>query len=598
MNEVLSLHNMLNGGHLMWIWGTADAVMGIFVIFRLIGKQREKCELMQMIKRNPVLILFFVTFGTMIAISLLTVPYNWDSMSYHLARIAHWKQNASVAHYTTGELRQLTSPVLGEFVNLQVYIFWGKWNDSALNLLQTFSYVFNTVLIYGIGKKTGLSLKNCFIAMVLYISMPIAYAEALSTQVDEFATVWLLMFVYLALDFTDRKLEWNWKGVAEVFAIACTMPFGYLTKPSVLPGMLLMGVWILVANLRKKCNVRIIVPYMFCIVLISIILISPEVYRNIITFHAISSPQAGARQIVGTLNPFYLLINFMKNIADNLTNIYVYNGGAIISKGVFKMASILGVDINSPAIAEDGLEYIINTPQNYSHDSAGNPVIVISFLVLLLLFIFRRKKSQKGKIDQYFIYAGLAFILFACIVRWEPYTSRYMLSYMALLCPAVAGQIQHIENQSQMKYYIAVGFLYFFCVVDLYGLTNYHAEICYKQHQRARRSDGYFYYNEDAISSYNGLADAVIVGKYRTVGLEVPGGSYEYPIWAMLQNTHIQIESVLEEANVSSVYENSLFVPDCIIIIGQGEKAELMYHGTSYHVYQKISDDTFILTHE
>ena len=58
----------------------------------------------------------------------------------------------------------------------------------------------------------------------------------------------------------------------------------------------------------------------------------------------------------------------------------------------------------------------------------------------------------------------------------------------------------------------------------------------------------------------------------------MPGGSYEYPIWAMLQNTHIQIESVLEEANVSSVYENSLFVPDCIIIIGQGEKAELMYH--------------------
>jgi len=30
MNEVLSLHNMLNGGHLMWIWGTADAGDGDF----------------------------------------------------------------------------------------------------------------------------------------------------------------------------------------------------------------------------------------------------------------------------------------------------------------------------------------------------------------------------------------------------------------------------------------------------------------------------------------------------------------------------------------------------------------------------------------
>jgi hypothetical protein len=33
--------------------------------------------------------------------ALLAPPNNWDSMTYHMARVAHWKQNRSVDFYPT-----------------------------------------------------------------------------------------------------------------------------------------------------------------------------------------------------------------------------------------------------------------------------------------------------------------------------------------------------------------------------------------------------------------------------------------------------------------------------------------------------------------
>ena len=73
--------------------------------------------------------------------------------------------------------------------------------DSLLNLLQCCSYLFNGVLTYHMAKKINCSEKYCIIAMILFYSMPIAFAEALTTQVDVFSTLRMLSFAYLLLEF-------------------------------------------------------------------------------------------------------------------------------------------------------------------------------------------------------------------------------------------------------------------------------------------------------------------------------------------------------------------------------------------------------------
>ena len=102
-------------------WGAFDLVLvGILIINhrKQIRKVAFRIEICKMVKEKwqYVVIALFV-FGMLWA-ALKMIPYNWDSMTYHCARLFHWKQNQSIAHYTTSVTRQISSPVLAAFVNV------------------------------------------------------------------------------------------------------------------------------------------------------------------------------------------------------------------------------------------------------------------------------------------------------------------------------------------------------------------------------------------------------------------------------------------------------------------------------------------------
>lgn len=607
VTEGLSALKMLDERHLLFIWGILDIALVIYCTVLVRKRNADLHEILQKIQKmlrvyghpDAFTVSFLVLSVLMIILAMLTVPYNWDSMSYHLARIAHWKQNASVAHYVTGEIRQLTSPVLAEFVNLHVYILHGS-NDSALNLLQAVSYIVNAVVIYGICAKIGIRQKMRYMGMLLYLSMPIAFAEALSTQVDEFATFWLLAYVYLLLDYTggQRKAEWSADCMRQVVCMACCIAFGYLTKPSVLVGVLFFTMWMIGVMLRRKDNRKCMGIYAVCMIVTAGVLVLPEILRNLKTFHAVSAPIAGARQLAGTWNPLYLLINGMKNISLNLANIYLYHGDFLIGKIIFKLASIFHVEINDPSIAEDGREFFVTAAQNYAHDTAGNPVIVIGFLVLFLYFLIHQKEYKKNAREKgYILTAGLSFLFFCLIVRWEPYANRYIISYLALLCPVIMAIVQNIYEKSAVRGSVLCGLLVFVCLVDLYGLIYYHGNVCYEQESDSRRSDGYFVYKENSADEYTDLINTIDSLNIRELGVDIASDAYEYPIWAMLRDQKIRIESIAEPSNESAIYDDTSFIPQYIAMIEQGdERLTLSYHGAEYHLYRKVADDIWILS--
>lgn len=137
-------------------------------------------------------------------LAIITVPYNWDSMTYHLPKVAYWAENHSVAHYATTIYRQVGNPPLHEFISLDVYLLMGN-TDYLLNLIQCGAYLTNAWLVYEIAGKIGCSSKAAKVGMLLFCSTPIAFAEALTTQNDNLACLFLLIFVYELSDFLDRE---------------------------------------------------------------------------------------------------------------------------------------------------------------------------------------------------------------------------------------------------------------------------------------------------------------------------------------------------------------------------------------------------------
>ena len=132
VTEILSVFNALTMGTLWLCWGALDVIL---LVASIKGRMFKRLDHTGIAVSRYAVFCIAVAGGGILLLAFRTIPYNWDSMTYHLGRVVHWAQNRSVAHYGTHIMRQVFSPALAEFVNLHVYIM-SNGNDCLLNLLQ------------------------------------------------------------------------------------------------------------------------------------------------------------------------------------------------------------------------------------------------------------------------------------------------------------------------------------------------------------------------------------------------------------------------------------------------------------------------------
>lgn len=596
--QILSFNCGITTNNLRLFWVGIDLVLLIAIIV----KKRFAVESIHNLKKKVKDLwkdkFFFcmgIYFIIMLILAIRMVPYNWDSMTYHCSRLFHWMQNASVEHYATRIDRQVASPVLGAYINLHIYVITAG-SDFFLNLLQCTSYLFDGLLVYSISQKLGCQRKYCIMATVLFYSMPIAFAESLTTQVDNFAALWLLSFTYLLLDVLKREERLSFrKDIGKVVMLSLCVAFGYLTKPSVGIGMVVLVLWLLIVSILRKDSLFAVISLAGCAAIIIIVLLVPELLRNLITFHALSAPGVGARQLIGDLSKKHLLVNCLKNFTYNMPCIWIYDSGTLIRKCVTRFARLLDIDIDNPAISEDGREFSVHGAQTYGCDTAVNPIIVWLLLLSVLLILIKIRKAKnvnyKGVKFGYYVSATVAFVIFCAVLRWEPFVSRYMIAYLALLCPAIVLVIEWFERESQKSILWAKGIIYFVCVVEVIGLFSYHGQRCFS----GNRTDcsGYFAERGGIYDSYVAVCDYINQKEYKQIGLFIGGDTYEYPLSRMLMN-YERIEHVYVE-NDTGVYEDETFIPDVIIwIYGQGAPEQMDCHNEQYVQTMKAGDDVFV----
>lgn len=602
LTEGLSAVHAMRFRFLFMTWGLLDILLvGLFVLqwrraLLTMAAVRQTCGRgLQMLKKAPYDAILLLIGAAVLFLALATTPYNWDSMTYHLPRIAYWAQNRSVAHYATNCIRQISSPVLAEFVNLNVYILC-RGHDWFFNLLQAASYLTNAVLAGAIAAKLSCDGRFRFLAMLLYMTMPIAYAEALTTQVDNFAAVWLLFFVWRLLDYVDRKKAMRFDKIT-VFRVGtmglCTA-WGYLAKPSVCVGMAVFAVWLLFVCIRRKDRIRELAGIFVCALPWVAVPMAPEILRNFKTFGAYASPSAGAAQMVGTLQPAYLFVNMIKNISFNMPTSFVRNVETIFTQPAVKAAVLLNVELNAEAISENGGAYMLHEAGNYGCDTAVNPTVFWLFLICVLWTILRTGKNRWAEKERgYFWAAAVSFLLFCTILRWEPYVSRYMISYLALFCPLIAAGIRRVTvgRRRRPVRLCLVCFISLLCILQAYSLFQYHDDI---RKGRARtRPYGYFAMRWDELAVYAPLADEIRSKQYDEVGLRlIKADDFEYPFWEMLDGCRLEHVKVKNE---SAVYTDEDFVPDCVIWFGTLPKEPVTIGDRTYTKMTEFGTNQYLL---
>jgi len=78
-----------------------------------------------------------VVCGVLFLVAILSPPNTYDSALYHLSRVVHWAQNASLRPYPALFEHQLHMPIWAETDILHLRTLWG--NIRPAGLVQRFS---------------------------------------------------------------------------------------------------------------------------------------------------------------------------------------------------------------------------------------------------------------------------------------------------------------------------------------------------------------------------------------------------------------------------------------------------------------------------
>lgn len=593
--QILSKFQAITPKNLWLTWGIIDVLL-ILILWStkryiLVGKNSIESVISFVRKR----ILWFLFALVIVMIAVKTVPYNWDSMTYHMARVAHWFENQSIEHYATHINRQIGSPTLGAYINLHVYTMLGG-RDRLVNLPQCIAFLTNGIFVYGLAQKIGCIKKYCTMAMVLFYTMPIAFAEAFTTQVDNISTIWLLSFVYLLLDLLklEEKLLLNKYMIGKVILLSLCIGYGILTKPSVGFGFFIFCIWLLLVVIRRKDKIKAVLTYITMAVCILLAVFSLDFGRNIKTFDALLPSNVGQKQLVGTIRPHYLLVNGIKTFSFNLPSVWIYDSSDIILNVNSKIAEVLHVDIDDEAISEGGREYSVNNAKDYGHDTAVNPVVVILFLFSIYSYIrVNRKQGLYEVRNTFWLASAASFLIFCTLLRWEPFVSRYMISYLSLVCVAVCGQMQMFFEENECIGKDKAGYfaflLYFLSITEGLGLFMYHGDIALN----SSRYSGYFMNRKDIESDYREVVNAIDEKEYDSLGLILGADVYEYPLLVMLEDDmpihHVNV------ANSTNQYEDNAFVPEAILVLEYGEVDAIECHGARYQLVKNWGTDKYLL---
>ena len=606
MTELLSLFKLVNKTSIIAsiIIYNLVCVVCIFVSKRNVGKGTNNSN--NGLPDKKLIILLIIVSCLVLPFSQLMTIYHPDSLNYHLPRLYMWCQNRSVAHFATSDTRMIGSPPLKEFIDLWVYIIYGGIHEQLMNLTQLVAYIINILLVYSLAGFIGCKGKYKLLAAFAYAATPIAMVEAFTTQNDEFAAMFELIFAIFIIRFINESdsLKLSAVTIVRYIALISSIGFIYLSKPSGVFAVVVFTVWLLTSCIRRKEKLLTIIFWFISVALGSVAVIFPEVVRNIITYGQVTDPWQGPGQLALTFDPRLLLVNFLKNIGNNLIHILWFWLGKTWTFFVYFISHLLRVNADNELISEFGKEFSLRSIPVYSFDSAPNIILTIFMLVMCISGIAYvigclNPKNKKRVMLSYSVSAVISALLIFTFVKWEVATARYFIAYFALLAPALGLRIQSIAGEEDVTNKRKKAIRVLLCrtivvigILDIALVIMFQFFYVTKQFPLADKGRGYYVFSPQATYENQYCVLDEELRQYSSVGLVTYGEQWTYAALKVLDAHSDEIRFVLV-SNDSRKYESDSFKPEAIVFLGKipvDYQGEFTYNGSSYEKPKNLSD--------
>ena len=353
-----------------------------------------------------------------------SAPNNWDSMHYHLARVAAWHAQGSLGYFPTHNAIENVYPQNAELLVLWTISFLGR--DVLAALPQLLASLATAASVFVIARRLGYGRRASAFSGLLFPTLTIVALESVTTQNDLVEASFVAAAVALALGRT--RVETVLAGLALGLAAGTKFSFLYAVPALVAIGLLTLPK----RRLAELC----------CAGVAGFLLLGSYAYvQNIVET---GRPQGKAQQ-VSDLPPDLTFSGIASSIARTgyrLVDLSGFDPPAAITSHIAGAAKrtfhLLHIAPNPAASTTKGtFEFTYEANTAASEDSSafgplGFLLLVPLSLGFLVAWALRRTDRRHGAF-------GLALPLYVVALalgtRWNLYVDRFLVTPAALTLP-------------------------------------------------------------------------------------------------------------------------------------------------------------------
>ncbi len=570
LTEGLSLFHALAFVPLVVVWGLISSVSLAVIVRRWPGPLHLKKTFASFFRREglttAVLAGGMCSILLAIVVAALTAPPNtWDSMTYHMARVANWVDHRSVSDYPTNITRQLYMGPWSEFTITHLQILHGS--DRFANCVQYFAMLGSVVGVSLLAKKLGAATKGQLLASVFCATIPMGILQASSTQTDYVMAFWFLCFLSFTMDLIYATTPYP-RGAAML--VGGSLGLAALTKMSalVLAGPFLL--WATFALFRKR---RAGPVFQLAIVAAVALLINAgHILRNERTFGWPLGPRAETATYMNQIHtPAAMASNVIRNLAVEIGappgDEGILGGSLLTAK--LRIHELTGMDINDPRTTFLDTRFSFSPSLSMGEDDAGNPLhlLLAGFAVVVAMWNFRHNRPAA----LYSACLAGAFLVFCGYLKWQPWIARLHLPLFVGAAP-VFGLLLSRDVFRRVAPLVAMLLLF---VGSFYAAAGRERPLVGQATILSQPRANLYFANKGAIRDpYFAAAAKIAHGDPSRIGIITGVDDWEYPLRVLIRS-HLGNEVQFEHINVRNPSRNcppelppNRGTPEEIVVIG------------------------------
>lgn len=500
----------------------------VFAKFKLFFKELDKLSKL----------LFFALLGLIAFLffqGIVYPPNNYDSMTYHMARIPHWISNSSVMHYPTHIYRQIYQPPFAEFVILHINLL--SKSDLFSNSVQLFFLVFSVITLIGIMEQLGIDRKYNLVAAIFIITIPEVILQSTSTQNDIVVSYFILSAVYYGnICIRDKNIQ------SFVF-LGLSVGLAVLTKGTAYIFLAPLLVYIaikLLANLQKRLIWNsLLASLIFLCINFGHFYRNYELSDNLLGVNKIQTPE----EVINiNFSPVVITINFFKNIGLHVGPSSLHH---LYKKALNKLFSIDGFEKYDSKVNFEGISFneAIYLPNHEDYGSNTLHFYMILFAFLYSYIGIAMLKKRNTVISGYSLMILGQIFLFILLLKWQPWHSRLHTPIFILSIPLICYAFDLIFKGSLKLTWFVLTIL----IIQSYYLasTNY-SRVIFPFHSTNSkvsftdtRFKKYFAIRPELYYEYMTINKQIVKFNNKNIGLILGGDDWEYPLFTEIYSKEI-----------------------------------------------------------